>query len=292
VLGPDRAVAHGSVVMNTGLKKLLKLKDWLTVPDAARHLSILFGVDVSEADVLRLALDGRLTLSVYFVNRTAAQCGKIVAPPADDERKEGLSIKDGFGLSDGRVFLSIGKITSIQGVWDLPMISAEKSAVEHKYQQLTGGPEVEMPWFVGPVVNRPDGTCGHILKGYPGTGGQYRSPSGDLYILPYEENYGPADALPSDAVFVVRTSALQELEALMSEPETPTERPFGRRERNTLLVIIAGLAELAKVDVAKPSKAAAVIESATIRMGARVAARTIEDKLKLVPEALESKAED
>jgi hypothetical protein len=45
--------------MNTGLKKLPKLKDWLTVPDAARHLSILFGDDVSEADVLRLALDGQ-----------------------------------------------------------------------------------------------------------------------------------------------------------------------------------------------------------------------------------------
>jgi len=38
------------------LKKLLKLKDWLTVPDAARHLSILFGEDVTEADVLRFGL--------------------------------------------------------------------------------------------------------------------------------------------------------------------------------------------------------------------------------------------
>jgi hypothetical protein len=47
----------GQVVIGVGLKKLMKFKTWLTVPDAARHLSILFGEDVTEADVLRFALD-------------------------------------------------------------------------------------------------------------------------------------------------------------------------------------------------------------------------------------------
>ena len=41
------------------MKKLLKLKQWLTVADAAHHLGILFGEDVSEADVLRLEGDDR-----------------------------------------------------------------------------------------------------------------------------------------------------------------------------------------------------------------------------------------
>src|SRR5216683_1880947 len=54
------------------IKKLLNLKQWLTIADAARHLGILFGEDVSEADVLRLALDGHLTLSVYFVTAPEA----------------------------------------------------------------------------------------------------------------------------------------------------------------------------------------------------------------------------
>ena len=30
--------------------KLFNLKEWLTVADAARHLSIVFGEDVTEAD--------------------------------------------------------------------------------------------------------------------------------------------------------------------------------------------------------------------------------------------------
>src|SRR6266705_3500600 len=58
--------------------KLLKLKKWLTVADAARHLSIIFGEEVTDAGVLRLALDGHLRLSVHFVNYAKAKCGKVV----------------------------------------------------------------------------------------------------------------------------------------------------------------------------------------------------------------------
>ncbi len=57
-------------------------------------------------------------------------------------------------------------------------------------------------------------------------------------------------------------------------------------------MIIAALAKLAKIDVAKPSSAATSIESETVLMGARVAARTIENHLKRIPEALENKSED
>ena len=70
------------------------------------------------------------------------------------------------------------------------------------------------------------------------------------------------------------------------------DRPVGQRERTTLLVIVAALAKLARIDVAKPSSAATSLESQTALMGARVAARTIENHLKRIPEALESKSED
>lgn len=60
------------------MSKLFKLKEWLSVADAARHLTIAFGEEVIEADVLRLALDGHLQLSVNFVNHAQARCGQIV----------------------------------------------------------------------------------------------------------------------------------------------------------------------------------------------------------------------
>lgn len=46
------------------MSKLFKLKRWLTVADAAKHLSTVFGEEVTEADVFRFALEGTLKLSV------------------------------------------------------------------------------------------------------------------------------------------------------------------------------------------------------------------------------------
>ena len=63
----------------TNLKKLISFKPWLSLPDAARHLSILFGEDVSEAHVLRLGLDRHLTLSVDFVNHACGRPGRLAA---------------------------------------------------------------------------------------------------------------------------------------------------------------------------------------------------------------------
>ncbi len=147
------------------MKKLLKLKEWLTVPDAARHLSILFGEDVLEADILQLALDGHLTLSVHFVNHAQAQCGKIV-PLADAERRviqidenSFFYIIDGICIGDDRVFSYSKDITSFDGVWDLAMLGAERIDVEHKYQCLTGGPMVDLTNLEGPLVNHPNGNC-------------------------------------------------------------------------------------------------------------------------------------
>ena len=57
--------------------------------------------------------------------------------------------------------------------------------------------------------------------------------------------------------------------------------------KSTLLDIIAALAKMAKIDVKKPSAAAIAIETQTELMGTRVAARTIENHLNRIPEALE-----
>lgn len=284
-------------IIGAVLKKLLKLKDWLTVPEAARDLSILAGEAVTEADVLQFALDGRLTLSVRLVNRVTARQGKIV-PPADVKIVE---LEDPYGntyqglqesvdLGNDRMLTFSTERSFIEGIWDLSMLGTERIDVEKRYQLLTGGPKVVLTNHNGPLVNRPDGTwwqlVDHVsedkfLKNF------YKSPHDN------PANYYAARALPSDAVLVVRTSALQDLVAFMSEPEPAMERPIGQRERDNLLVIIAALAKLAKMNVAKPSAAAAAIEGEAARTGIRVGLRTIEEKLKLIPDALERKgAED
>ena len=81
-------------------------------------------------------------------------------------------------------------------------------------------------------------------------------------------------------------SALRDLESRLLEPSKPPEKPLEQRERTTLLVIIAALAELAEIDVTKPAKAGLTIESQAALMGAEVSSRAIQDHLNRIPEAL------
>jgi len=292
------------------LKKLLKLKNWLTVSEAARHLSILFGEDVTEADVLRFALDGHLELSVRFVNKAPARRGteSIVARAVITEipsREANIVVETYTPRHRRPTTISVTTweedIDYIDGIWDLLMVGAGRTSVENRYQFLTDGPAVETIREGGLLVSRPDGTRSEVLE--------YRSKLESLdkssiaSSFDQSDHYYPAEALPSDAAFVVRTSALQDLEALMSESEPALERQFGRpepdldrpvgpRERTTLLLIITALAKLANVDVSRPSKAALAIENETVKLKARVAPRTIEDHLRRIPAALRREIED
>jgi len=161
--------------------KLLKLREWLTVPEAARHLSILFSEEVSEADVLRLSMDGHLKLSVNFVNHARANCGRIVTEkeivweemevtPSLEKFFKGSVVErtistnaDGEKIHryvkstsiDGKRFINFDdKVTTIRGVWDLSMLGNEAWDVEHRYQMLTDGPEVTLINLEGAFVER------------------------------------------------------------------------------------------------------------------------------------------
>jgi hypothetical protein len=278
------------------MQKLLNLKEWLTIPDAARHLGILFGEDVSEPDVLRLALDGHLTLSVYFVNHTAGRCGsavpiqeaaRCVVPALDG--KELLSLLAGLAIDGERVIEWRTGIATIEGVWDLTMLGPERLDVEHRYQLLTGGPVVSLQSLEGPLVCRDDGTYCQLQSHFRDN--EYFNSKSLKEPNDHPANYYPAGRLPEDSVLVIRTSALRDLVSRVSKPDERTEKPVERRERNTLLVILAAVADMARIDVSKPSAAGAAIESKTAQMGVRVAARTIENHLKRIPEALESRSE-
>lgn len=164
--------------------KLFNLKEWLTVADAARHLSIVFGEDVTEADVLRLALDGHLRLSVHFVNNARVRRGQVVGyedtewgelpaesvanlPNIPDEAKgKPLPYMKSMNI-DGKRFINMEKeVVSIGGVWDLPMIGAEQLDIEHQYQKLTGGPSVTLETLDGAFVEGREGEICQLQEDY------------------------------------------------------------------------------------------------------------------------------
>ena len=95
-------------------------------------------------------------------------------------------------------------------------------------------------------------------------------------------------------------NAVNQIEKLPSKESLPlpplnhiqlgdVDKPLGTRERDTLLTIIAALAKEAKLQIDQPGKTALYIEGLTNELGAPVSKRAIEDHLKKIPNALETR---
>ncbi|MGY6154117.1 hypothetical protein [Paraburkholderia graminis] len=156
------------------MSKLFNLKEWVTLPDAAKHLSAVFGEDVAEADLLQFALEGRLTLSIHFVNGARARSAQIVGPEGIEWREmpslfpipghEGathIQYMRSLKLRDDREeYINLSEdVISIDGVWDLPLLGNDRLDVEHRFQMLIGGHAVTSSNLEGAFVRRGDLVC-------------------------------------------------------------------------------------------------------------------------------------
>jgi hypothetical protein len=125
--------------------KLFQLKEWLTIEDAAKQLTILLNEEVSEIDLYQLSLDGRLTISVYFPIGATAKLGslinqdevKIINGPHPFFDDQTIPMPDSIEL-DVKGFANAGwlrldeNILKINGIWDLLICSSGATEIEQK----------------------------------------------------------------------------------------------------------------------------------------------------------------
>ncbi len=168
--------------------KLLKLKSWLTVAEAANHLSLLVDEEVTEADIFQFALVRRLTLSVRFVNPVTAM---QLTPERTFERTDEDEWEVGPDEFPEHPFLVLP-----DGLYDLPMTGVERLDVEQEYQKRTGGPEVTIR----------EGGDGPFVTSWI-TRARFRIQREAEQPNAVERS---GRCLPPDAVFVVRPNALEE----------------------------------------------------------------------------------
>jgi hypothetical protein len=236
------------------MSKLFNLKEWLTIPEVARRLSTVFREEVSEADVLRLALGNKLKLSVKFVNYTTAipvkeKDGGFLCPKTIDQK---------YAIA-------------INGIYDFSDFACNSHVIEHEYHKLADGLDVKLLPFDDSFL---------LAKNKDG-----------FWWLMDEENYETtgqwtaAYKLPANAVFVVRTEALREFE---TEQQGATDKPLGTTERDTLLIIIAALCREAKIGLDQRGATKRVV-LATENLGAAISEETVRRHLNNVKNALEAR---
>lgn len=270
------------------MKKLFNLKTYLTLTDAAKYLSLFFGEEVKVEDILRLALDGHIILSVNFVNGTYARPGKIVQlkdakhiyhPSLITNQIEkclkGILIKEDSVLELG------DEVFTIDGVWDLCMYGGESIYVERMYQQLTSQVNVNQTCLEGTFVQNYNATLGCLLK-TPFNENRARAlqsdgkPAGEAV-----RNFFPAPDFPGESTIVVRTQALRQFESKYCE-NTREEKPISTSERNTLLKLVIGMAISAynyKPEVSKNTAPKEISDDLTI-LGMTVTDDTVRKYLK------------
>ena len=176
------------------MSKLFKLKEWLTLQEAVNHISTVLGEPVELADLYRFALDGHLKLSANFIN--CAKVKKVLLIKKEDIEynkkfyhfsKETMKVKQlkspikdlenvkycnvpinaEYPISKDYWLQKVEpKLYTINGLWDLTMIGAEKLDIEHQYQQETSGLEVNMQSYSGVYIQQGSVICQlHICFG-------------------------------------------------------------------------------------------------------------------------------
>jgi hypothetical protein len=259
------------------MSKLFNLKKWLTIDEAAKHLSGVFSESVSSGDVLRLGLDRHLTLSVNFVNHALAKVGHIVSvaeairlPGVPENNKLGHFQFPGFMLSEEEVLEFDETTETLIGVFDLPLLGGDRLDVEQVYQMFTNGPDVTLQEPHGTFVQDSKGRYCQIqelMSDFDSPIAYSPSPGKKLVKIPQNEEKGqwsgqrrrviwkeiviaqstedfhyPAASLPGDSVLVVRLDSLMEFIQSVNGTPATIEKQLSTKERVRLLKMVIGMA--------------------------------------------------
>jgi hypothetical protein len=196
------------------MSKLLDLLPWISIPDAAARISeMLCEKTVTAEQVFQLALGGKLALSVLFIKPTWAQ------PVRRMSTHEKWRSEHGFRVSDDEQLEAFGELIALTGLYDLPMIGAERAIIQDRLlpRDRQAEPDVRKTFV--------------------------QSQDGKLFLLkettdppPRWDSGQDRCGLPTDAEVVIRAGALIDFESKFAE------KPLTKQERGTLLGIILAMA--------------------------------------------------
>ena len=221
-----------------------------------------------------------------------------------------------------------GSVSNISGIWDLPMLGAEALDVEHMYQMETDGPEVTLIDLEGAFVERGAIVCqlqddcenNEYCSGSKASGERleenirleniHSEKAADLRarhvaarkkFLEERRTRGrdsyfyQAGALPKDAVYVVRTSAIRAFEQTVLQ-QSSANKPMSQREETTLLNITGGLLGLllGQTPAGKPQSVyktqSSIIDALLTAHEGKpgISLRTLQEKFALAKKSLET----
>jgi hypothetical protein len=208
---------------------MIKTDNFLTLKQAAKKFNPTVDVD----DVLQMALNGELKLSVNFIN--PVYYARTGAFHRLSEQHEAIFYPD------------YSSFENLTGIYDLAMIGNEKLDVQNKLRQSSGEQEIDFDKSLlsplGCIVVDENGQHYQLLQ-FLGdeddwlSYGAVEDENGNIRFLEKDdlENYEIRERLPVKGLdFVVRESAINEFVRSLS-PQTNHENLIDLTENNALFV--------------------------------------------------------
>lgn len=272
------------------MSKLIKLKKFFTVDEAAKYLSCLLEENVSEVDIYGFALDRHLTLSVKFNSLIEMAPGYEFAESdlpysADDNN----SFVNRFGH---RVFFEDGVMIG-EGIWDLPMLGGEFVDIDTLHKTATGEESWERSRTNAVILKKNSIFCKLKCLELNSGKGSHVIPEGEALDMT-EKRIDCLTLNYYSHTIVIRKEELNRFISSLDDeqsvkPEITEEaKPFTARERNTLLTLVGALCKEAKIDPTLRGVSASV-KAMTELVGAPISDDTIRKIFKEIPAALEKR---
>ena len=140
------------------MSKLLKLKKYLTLPDATNYLSNVLEEQISLADLYELALDGHLAISIRFLKQNFAT--ETIQVSAEDLDTSQLQAEATLPANSEK------HVHCISGAYDLAMVGLEKYELRKLYHREAGLSEPMLSELNGFFV-RDRNTIYQLLESIP-----------------------------------------------------------------------------------------------------------------------------
>lgn len=286
------------------MNKLLKLREWLPLHDACRFLSAAVSEPITQSDLLGLALEKNLKLSIRLAKLVSATRATVkpfeevlrFEPPAWLGQSQEICAHEDIVLGD--------EVVALDGVFDLPMVGRARLIVEQLLNEESGDLSAQIANYIGILVEGAEG-CFQLLlsreENEAVNGSRAHLEHLEARILDFRlsieeagqlrrcyaadraaflraqaeqapvDRLDPMHQLPSHCSVGVRTSELIALKAKLESPGSAVDSP---REQTTLLNTIAALLELAGSERSRRQSDSELIDELVTKHGTKQGIKT------------------
>ena len=289
----------------------MQLKKWLTIDDAANYLSALFSEPVDTKDILQLALEEHLKLSINFTK--VIDVMEVSISPFSETTS--TPSPDGFGqvnFEDKAYHVSTSpQLIKVDGLWDLKLVGGGEDYIKASLLNFLELNSQVQNSVSGIYIERDNKTyCLYEKhKDYDEDNSLFLLDSFLENIIKIENTglddgyYKPMPTIPSHAFLVVSRSSLNEFEQKIQSVNTPpvalesntNNKPLDARVHTTLLIIVAALANKIGIDIDSDIDNALTVQKINgliADIGFSFKDETIKSRLAEIPEAMRKRSKD